>query len=329
MNRRLLAAVTSLLTLIMLSFFGASVSARSKYNISIDSKKPNSITLTWDEQSGADAYRVMVYSKSKGKYETFKTVVDERCAVTGLSPSTSYKVKIQAVKKVKGKYKKLSESGAVTVKTAKKGGSSSSSNDGTKKKGSPSVTPQDMRAWKQYYKDSAADFNDPIIKGFINKIKNAGYTVDDYPYYSTKTLISYYVIYDGKVVGSVHADLNKVWFEIASSKDAAPTKIKKESAKVPVSKLREWKYTYEDVGDKLRSDSYVLGYLNKFKDAGYTVDQYPYIENSAYGNGYYIYYGDELVGSAWIKLTPYYKSGYSTPTYRVDVSFEPKGTIIL
>ena len=327
MNKKILAAVTSLLTLVLLSFFGANVSARSKYNISVADKKSTSITLTWDEQSGADAYKVMVLNKSKNKYEVFKTVADERCNITGLSPSTSYKVKIQAVKKVKGKFKKINESGAVTVKTASKKGSSFT-NGGTKKQGT-SVTPQEMRGWKQYYKDSIADFNDPIIKGFINKIKNAGYTVDDYPYYSTKSLKSYYVSYDNKVVGSVHADLTKVWFEISSNKNATPTQIKKESAKVPVNKLREWKYTYEDVGDKMRTDSYVIGYLNKFKDAGYTVDPYPYIENSTYGNGYYIYYGDELVGSAWIKLTPYYKPGYGTPTYRVDVSFEPKGTIIL
>lgn len=67
-------------------------------------KTKDSVTLVWDDVTGASAYRVYKYNSAKGKYEKYKTVSSSKCKVTELSSNTAYKFKVVALKKVDGKY---------------------------------------------------------------------------------------------------------------------------------------------------------------------------------------------------------------------------------
>lgn len=81
------------------------------------SKTQNSVTLTWNAISGADAYRVYMYNSSTGKYEQYKDVSGTKCTINGLKGSTTYKFKVAALEEVKGKYKAGQTSKAVSVTT--------------------------------------------------------------------------------------------------------------------------------------------------------------------------------------------------------------------
>lgn len=81
-------------------------------------KTKNSVTLVWDEVTGASAYRVYKYNSKTGKYETYKTVKTGKCKITKLSAGTKYKFKVVALKTVNGKYK-AGEYATITVTTKK------------------------------------------------------------------------------------------------------------------------------------------------------------------------------------------------------------------
>lgn len=83
------------------------------------SKTDNSITLSWDNVDGADAYRVYKYNDKTGKYEKYKDVANEKCKVTGLKANTKYKFVVAVYNKVDGKYVKGESSKAVSVTTKK------------------------------------------------------------------------------------------------------------------------------------------------------------------------------------------------------------------
>ena len=113
------AALSAILCAALMSGFSAAAEAKSVYNMKAPEKKSDSFVLTWDAQEGADAYRIYKYDTVAGKYVVYKTVVNEQCTFSSLEPETAYKVKVRSLYKENGKYKKLSESGAVTVKTKK------------------------------------------------------------------------------------------------------------------------------------------------------------------------------------------------------------------
>lgn len=81
-------------------------------------KTKNSVTLVWDDVTGADAYRVYVYDKKTGKYKKYKDVTSSKCKVTGLSANTTYKFKVVALKKSSGKYTE-GEYATISVTTKK------------------------------------------------------------------------------------------------------------------------------------------------------------------------------------------------------------------
>ncbi|MCI5751205.1 MAG: fibronectin type III domain-containing protein [Oscillospiraceae bacterium] len=81
-------------------------------------KTKNSVTLVWDDVTGADAYRVYVYDKKTGKYKKYKDVTSSKCKVTGLSANTTYKFKVVALKKSSGKYTE-GEYSTISVTTKK------------------------------------------------------------------------------------------------------------------------------------------------------------------------------------------------------------------
>lgn len=80
-------------------------------------KTKNTVTLTWNAISGADAYRVYIYDSSKGKYVKYKDVSGTKCTISGLASGTTYKFKVAALEEVKGKYKAGKSSKPVSVKT--------------------------------------------------------------------------------------------------------------------------------------------------------------------------------------------------------------------
>lgn len=67
-------------------------------------KTKNSVTLVWDDVTGASAYRVYKYDTKTKKYVKYKDVSSSKCKVTGLSANTKYKFKVVALKKTNGKY---------------------------------------------------------------------------------------------------------------------------------------------------------------------------------------------------------------------------------
>lgn len=89
-------------------------------NIKASSTTPNSVTITWDKVSGADAYTVYMYNSTTGKYEKYKTVTSNSCVIKSLKKNTKYKFKIVALDKVNGKYKEGEKSDPVAVTTKKK-----------------------------------------------------------------------------------------------------------------------------------------------------------------------------------------------------------------
>jgi exo-poly-alpha-galacturonosidase len=82
-----------LLSLVLLFFFGVFASPPKKYNLMIapGSLSENSVTLLWDKQFNTTTvvYEILVNEKLNGS--TGKT----NFTITGLSPSTAYKVSIR------------------------------------------------------------------------------------------------------------------------------------------------------------------------------------------------------------------------------------------
>ena len=114
----IIAAVSAVL--IGLTSMFVPVNAASS-SIRAESRTEDSIRLKWDEQAGAEAYRVYKYDNAQGKYVTYKTMATASCTITDLSPNTSYRFRIRSlVLNEKGKYVKLTDSGSVTVKTKEK-----------------------------------------------------------------------------------------------------------------------------------------------------------------------------------------------------------------
>lgn len=64
----------------------------------------DSITLTWDEVDGAEAYRVYKYNASKKKYEKYKTVASESCTVDGLKSGSTYHFRVASLDKKDSSY---------------------------------------------------------------------------------------------------------------------------------------------------------------------------------------------------------------------------------
>ncbi|MBQ5330229.1 MAG: fibronectin type III domain-containing protein [Oscillospiraceae bacterium] len=97
---------------------GAAVSADTYFNIVMSRLTSSSVTLTWDEQEYANAYRLYMYDWENDEWHRMKTVTDESCTFTGLKPSARYKLKIQAIHRYPdGTYSELDTSGAVTLTT--------------------------------------------------------------------------------------------------------------------------------------------------------------------------------------------------------------------
>ena len=83
------------------------------------SKTATSITLSWDEVKGADAYKVYMFNSVSGEYEKYKNVTTNSCKITGLSKGTKYYFKVSVLKKKGDKYteKATSMSNRVSVTT--------------------------------------------------------------------------------------------------------------------------------------------------------------------------------------------------------------------
>lgn len=92
-------------------------------------KTKTSVTLTWDEVSGADSYRVYQYNSKTEKYEKVKDVKKTECEIDGLSSGKKYRFNVAAlVKSEDGSYvvQKKSESKSVTTKSSSSSTSKSS-----------------------------------------------------------------------------------------------------------------------------------------------------------------------------------------------------------
>lgn len=93
------------------------------------SKTKTSVTLTWDEVSNADAYRVFQYNSKSKKYEKVKDVKKTECEIDGLSSGTKYQFKVAAlVRSENGTYvvQEKSEKKTVTTKSSSNNSSKTS-----------------------------------------------------------------------------------------------------------------------------------------------------------------------------------------------------------
>ncbi|MCR5806671.1 MAG: fibronectin type III domain-containing protein [Oscillospiraceae bacterium] len=117
-NKIIIAAISAVILALSAMFVPA---CAASYGIRAEKRTEDSIRLVWEEQEGADGYRVYKYDTAQGKYVTYKSMATASCTITDLSSNTSYRFKIRSlVKDESGKYVKLTESGAVTVKTREK-----------------------------------------------------------------------------------------------------------------------------------------------------------------------------------------------------------------
>lgn len=80
-------------------------------------KKGNSVTLTWNDLSGAYGYRVYEYNSKTGKYEQIAFISGNKKTIGNLTPGT-HKYKVVPVAKYNGKNKNGSASNAVKVTVA-------------------------------------------------------------------------------------------------------------------------------------------------------------------------------------------------------------------
>lgn len=85
-------------------------------NISF-SVSANSVTITWDELKGADAYRIYMYNESEKKYAVYKNVSGTACKVTDLTKNKTYYFKVAALVEKNGKYTEQTRSAQITAKT--------------------------------------------------------------------------------------------------------------------------------------------------------------------------------------------------------------------
>ena len=81
-------------------------------------KTKNSVTLVWDDVTGASAYRVYKYDTKTKKYVKYKDVSASKCKITGLAANTKYKFKVVALKKNGSKYTE-GEYATISVTTKK------------------------------------------------------------------------------------------------------------------------------------------------------------------------------------------------------------------
>ena len=100
-----------------LTFEASSGKLAAPKNIST-SAAYTSVTLTWSDVKGADAYRVYIYNSKTGKYDTAKTVSGTVASVDKLESGKKYKFVVAALVKSGGKYVAQTTSKAVSVETS-------------------------------------------------------------------------------------------------------------------------------------------------------------------------------------------------------------------
>ena len=76
------------------------------------------ITLTWKDVSGADAYRVYIFNSETDEYESYKSTTANSCTVKALSANTTYKFKVAALIKNGNKYSVQTKSDKISITTA-------------------------------------------------------------------------------------------------------------------------------------------------------------------------------------------------------------------
>lgn len=326
--KKLTAIVSVIMAALLVMMFGTTVSAKSTYNLKAPKKTSSSVTLTWDEQPGADAYTVYLYDSASGMYKEYKTVLNEKCTIDGLDASSPYKIKVKAVAKVKGKYKTISKSGAVTVKTA--GTAKQKQPARTAPKGDSSSTTtadiSELIKWDYVWGNGrylSMSMAEEGIKSYLDKFANAGYAVDSYNY-GTRTNHKYFISYNGVTIGTAHADVYSnysihVYFRKTSPTDAR-REVPTESATTPVSTLITWNYTWADYGNENMCDNGIKKYLDKFTNAGYTVENYN--NGTSTHQLYNIYYGSQIVGTVYADKSTYFNSNVGAYNWMVHLYFK-------
>ncbi len=101
-----------------------------------------SVILTWSSVKGASAYKVYKYNPSSKKYETYKTVLETRCAVEGLTEDTKYKFKVATLVIKGGAYIEQKCSSAKTYRTKQRSSNSGSSSPNTLISGLEFILPE-------------------------------------------------------------------------------------------------------------------------------------------------------------------------------------------
>ena len=218
MKRRFTSLFIAVFVMLLTGFFGTGVSAGSTYDIQVHNKTQDSFILTWEPQKGATAYKVMMYDKSSDEWTRYKTVISEKCVFAGLKASTSYKIKIRAVKKDGNTYERVNESGAVTVKTSgKKTSSRYPALPDPDKYGftvieAEYVSDDELR---EYIEDSVyvatiSKYSITTLSSYFDDykaaIKKKGYTVSDYVKLGSdddSASYAYIIYYKGKEYGAV------------------------------------------------------------------------------------------------------------------------------
>lgn len=76
------------------------------------------VKLTWSKVTGASAYRVLVYDKTKKKFVTYKNMSGTSCTIKNLKPG-AYWYKVVALKKTSGKYVAQQPTAFIKVKVVK------------------------------------------------------------------------------------------------------------------------------------------------------------------------------------------------------------------
>ena len=92
--------------------YAASVDAPSNISVSADK---TSITLKWDEEPGAAAYRIYQYDASTKKFVKIKTITGTSTKITGLKEGKKYYFKVASLVKSGGSYKVAGTSAKISA----------------------------------------------------------------------------------------------------------------------------------------------------------------------------------------------------------------------
>ncbi|MBQ7991020.1 MAG: fibronectin type III domain-containing protein [Oscillospiraceae bacterium] len=153
--------------------YAASVDAPSNISVSADK---TSVTISWDDEPGASAYRVYQYNASTKKYVKVKTVKGTSAKITGLKEGKKYYFKVASLVKSGSSYKLAGTSDKITAtpkaKTSAKTSQTKAKTTTNPKKQTPGELPKFPKLASTSFRESGVSATE-VKKKFEDDFEHA------------------------------------------------------------------------------------------------------------------------------------------------------------